>query len=188
MVGNLRRSAARRAPPASRNIEPERAGRGCAVSPRASRRRGLARGLLSNARCRRFGSPEPLADGSDRRHDSRPHHHQPLREPERRVGSGPVGPAAARGRIERGERAGVQRAQLEHAIAILIGKAPAEFSIAAAPLAVTMPRVPAGLPSELLERRPDVAAAERRVAAANAQIGVAKAAYFPSLTLSASYG
>jgi len=83
---------------------------------------------------------------------------------------------------------GVQRAQLEHAIAILIGKAPAEFSIAAAPLAVTMPRVPAGLPSELLERRPDVAAAERRVAAANAQIGVAKAAYFPSLTLSGSYG
>jgi len=83
---------------------------------------------------------------------------------------------------------GVQRAQLEHAIAILIGKAPAEFSIAPAPLAVAMPRVPIGLPSELLERRPDVAAAERRVAAANAQIGVAKAAYFPSLTLSASYG
>jgi NodT family efflux transporter outer membrane factor (OMF) lipoprotein len=83
---------------------------------------------------------------------------------------------------------GVQRAQLEHAIAILIGKAPAQFSIAPVPLAVAMPRVPIGLPSELLERRPDVAAAERRVAAANAQIGVAKAAYFPSLTLSASYG
>jgi len=83
---------------------------------------------------------------------------------------------------------GVQRAQLEHAIAVLIGKAPAEFSIAAAPLAAAMPRIPMGLPSELLERRPDVAAAERRVAAANAQIGVAKAAYFPSLTLSASYG
>ena len=83
---------------------------------------------------------------------------------------------------------GVQRAQLEHAIAVLIGKAPAEFSIAPTPLAVAMPRVPVGLPSELLERRPDVAAAERRVAAANAQIGVAKAAYFPSLTLSASYG
>ena len=82
----------------------------------------------------------------------------------------------------------VQRAQLEHAIAVLIGKAPAEFSIAPTPLAVAMPRVPVGLPSELLERRPDVAAAERRVAAANAQIGVAKAAYFPSLTLSASYG
>lgn len=83
---------------------------------------------------------------------------------------------------------GVQRAQLEHAIAVLVGKAPAEFSIAPVPLAVTMPRVPLGLPSQLLERRPDVAAAERRVAAANAQIGVAKAAYFPSLTLSASYG
>ena len=83
---------------------------------------------------------------------------------------------------------GVQRAQLEHAIAVLIGKAPAEFSIAPAPLSLAMPRVPAGLPSELLERRPDVAAAERRVAAANAQIGVAKAAYFPSLILSASYG
>jgi len=83
---------------------------------------------------------------------------------------------------------GVQRAQLEHAIAVLIGKLPSELSIAPVPLAVTMPRVPLGLPSELLERRPDVAAAERRAAAANAQIGVAKAAYFPSLTLSASGG
>jgi len=83
---------------------------------------------------------------------------------------------------------GVQRAQLEHAIAVLIGKLPSELSIAPVPLAVTMPRVPLGLPSELLERRPDVAAAERRAAAANAQIGVAKAAYFPALTLSASGG
>lgn len=83
---------------------------------------------------------------------------------------------------------GVQRAQLEHAIAILIGKAPSEFSIVPAPLAASVPRIPRALPSELLERRPDVAAAERRAAAANAQIGVAKAAYFPSLALSASGG
>ncbi len=83
---------------------------------------------------------------------------------------------------------GVERAQLEHAIALLVGEAPAAFSIERAPFAAGMPTIPVGLPSELLERRPDVAAAERRVAAANAQIGVAKAAYFPSLTLSASYG
>jgi len=83
---------------------------------------------------------------------------------------------------------GVQRAQLEHAIAVLTGKPPAEFSIVRAPLAVSMPVIPLGMPSELLERRPDIAAAERRVAAANAQIGVAKAAFFPSLTISASDG
>ena len=83
---------------------------------------------------------------------------------------------------------GVLRAQLEHAIAVLIGKAPAELSIKAAPLNTFIPDIPASLPSQLLERRPDVAAAERQAAAANAQIGVAKAAYFPNLNLAASNG
>ncbi len=83
---------------------------------------------------------------------------------------------------------GVQRAQLEHSIAVLLGRAPADFALPFAPLAATPPPVPQGLPADLLERRPDIAAAERRVAAANAQIGVAKAAWFPAATLSASYG
>ena len=83
---------------------------------------------------------------------------------------------------------GVQRAQLEHAIAILMGKPPATFAIAPAPVALKVPAIPAGVPSELLERRPDVAAAERNMAAANAQIGVAIAAYYPTITLSATAG
>jgi NodT family efflux transporter outer membrane factor (OMF) lipoprotein len=83
---------------------------------------------------------------------------------------------------------GVQRAQLEHAIAILIGKPPAEFAIAPVPLKVAMPAIPVGVPSQLLERRPDIAAAERQVASANARIGVTMAAFFPSLTLSGSVG
>ena len=84
------------------------------------------------------------------------------------------------------------RAQLEHAVAVLTGRAPAQFTLARAPagqaLALRMPATPAGLPSDLLEHRPDIAAAERRAAAANASIGVAKAAYFPQLTLSANGG
>jgi NodT family efflux transporter outer membrane factor (OMF) lipoprotein len=83
---------------------------------------------------------------------------------------------------------GIQRAQLEHAIAVLIGKPPAEFSLVATDATAGIPSIPPALPSELLERRPDIASAERQVAAANAQIGVARAAYFPSLGLSATGG
>jgi NodT family efflux transporter outer membrane factor (OMF) lipoprotein len=83
---------------------------------------------------------------------------------------------------------GVARAQFEHAIAILIGKPPSELSIARAPLKSEPPPVPIGVPSALLERRPDIAAAERQMAAANEQIGIAKAAFFPALTLSATAG
>jgi NodT family efflux transporter outer membrane factor (OMF) lipoprotein len=83
---------------------------------------------------------------------------------------------------------GILRAQLEHAIALLIGKTPAAFSLVAQPLSVQPPSIPVGLASQLLERRPDVAIAERQAAAANAQIGVAVSAYFPNLTLSATAG
>jgi len=80
------------------------------------------------------------------------------------------------------------RAQLEHAIAVLIGKPPAAFELSPAQFQVRIPEVPPGIPTTLLERRPDIAAAERRMGAANAQIGVAQAAYFPALSLTGSAG
>jgi NodT family efflux transporter outer membrane factor (OMF) lipoprotein len=83
---------------------------------------------------------------------------------------------------------GIARAQYEHAIAVLIGKAASSFSIPVKPMTVAPPPIPVGMPSELLERRPDVAAAERTMAQANATIGIAYAAYFPNLTLNAEGG
>jgi NodT family efflux transporter outer membrane factor (OMF) lipoprotein len=82
----------------------------------------------------------------------------------------------------------VARATLEHAIAVLVGQPPAALTIGAAPMPAAPPAMPAAIPSELLERRPDIAAAERRVAATNAQVGVANAAFFPRLLLSATAG
>jgi NodT family efflux transporter outer membrane factor (OMF) lipoprotein len=82
----------------------------------------------------------------------------------------------------------VQRSQLEHAIAVLIGRPPADFALAAVALSTEIPVAPAGVPSSLLERRPDIAEAERKMAAANAQIGVAIAGYYPDLSLSGSGG
>jgi NodT family efflux transporter outer membrane factor (OMF) lipoprotein len=83
---------------------------------------------------------------------------------------------------------GAQRAALEHAIAVLVGEAPSAFQLAAMPLTEAPPEIPAGLPSDLLERRPDIAAAERRVQATSADVGVANAAFFPRLALTATAG
>jgi NodT family efflux transporter outer membrane factor (OMF) lipoprotein len=83
---------------------------------------------------------------------------------------------------------GVQRAAYEHAIAVLIGKPPAEFALGPKPLNAEPPQIPIGVPSQLLERRPDIAAAERRVAEANAEVGIARSAYYPTVVLSAAVG
>jgi NodT family efflux transporter outer membrane factor (OMF) lipoprotein len=82
----------------------------------------------------------------------------------------------------------LQRAQFEHAIAVLLGKPPASFTLSDTPLNARPPAVPPGLPSELLERRPDIAAAERRVAEANDRIGIARAAFYPTISLSGAVG
>jgi NodT family efflux transporter outer membrane factor (OMF) lipoprotein len=83
---------------------------------------------------------------------------------------------------------GVARSQYEHAVAVLLGKPPADFSLPPLPLTTPPPAIPVGVPSELLERRPDIAGAERRVASANAQVGLAKTAYYPLVNIAASGG
>ena len=114
---------------------------------------------------------------------------------QRRYDAGDIGELeVARARTElasaQAEADGVtrQRSVAEHALAILLGKAPAEFALAEQPISRLKLAVPAGLPSSLLERRPDIAAAERAMAAANERIGSARAAYFPRLSLTGSYG
>ncbi|MRX11871.1 efflux transporter outer membrane subunit, partial [Pseudoduganella sp. FT25W] len=114
---------------------------------------------------------------------------------QRRFDAGETGEldvARARNALEsvRAEAVGVarRRAAAEHGLAVLLGKAPAEFALAAMPLAPLAVRIPAGLPSALLERRPDIAAAERAMAAANARVGLARAAFFPRLDLTAMTG
>jgi NodT family efflux transporter outer membrane factor (OMF) lipoprotein len=82
----------------------------------------------------------------------------------------------------------LRRAQYEHAIAVLMGEPPASFTLPSSPLHARPPAIPAGLPSQLLERRPDIAAAERRVAEANDRVGIARAAFFPTLSLGAVAG
>jgi multidrug efflux system outer membrane protein len=114
---------------------------------------------------------------------------------ERRLKAGEIAELdVARAKTElattRAERTALERrrAEIEHALAVLVGKTPAELSLAPQPLAFAPIAVPAGLPSSLLERRPDIAAAERAMAAANARIGVARAAWFPRLTLTGLLG